>query len=241
MNIRKSLGLAGLGLVSLLSGCRSDGSSDISIDTERALPILLKGLAPFAAQKDPIRGAALYNIGDEAGRQLAAREGRTEVTVNTYNGSQPQSVAAYGTREQDPDAQYIGTNFKQDSEYGVLTFATFRDMADMNGDNYIAFPREFAGISNTFSADSKISVIGGATRKIEDLKYKLFNSQGKVIDQVDTRTDYGVSKTQSLRCIYNVEPNRPVILKSGEYDAVYYSGDRKLGNIKFTVSPTQQK
>jgi len=239
--VRRSLGIAALGLAGILSGCKSDGSPDLSINTERAFPLLLRGLAPFAAERDPVRGAALYNIGDEAGRQLAAREGRTQVTVNTYQGSDRQIASNTPNLQENSDSQYIGTNFKQDNVYGLLTFATFRDSADLNGDHFLAFPREFAGISDTFSSNSKISVIGGATVNIEDLRYELFDSQGNIVDKANVRTDYGVARTQSLRCIYNSESNRPVKLEPGKYDAVYYSGDRKLGDISFTVVPEKQK
>ncbi len=78
----------GTGLLTVLAGCRADGSPDFDIAPDPlshlAAP-LMKGLAPVVAERNPVSGAALYNIGDEYGRQQAARaQGNNVPRVNVY-------------------------------------------------------------------------------------------------------------------------------------------------------------
>ena len=89
-------------IASGLNGCKSDGTPDFTFTPPQdplsiLAPLVLRGLAPFVAEKDPIRGAALYNAGDELGRQRAARAGRSE--VNVYQNETNSSTALGSNKE----------------------------------------------------------------------------------------------------------------------------------------------
>ena len=252
--IRKGLAALVLGAsVGGLGGCNSQGWKNLVKETEglfddrgeKGLRFRPGGAAKGAAAgfrglanssnnpRAAAGGHAAANIFDSYGNEQAGQS-QQDITVNNY--IQPGNVSS--SQQTAPQLSIKGGYVAVHPKLEKIVVCTCNFTEDFDRDGFQMYPEEFVGIKDTFSTDEQIRVSLGTSKRMENLNYKLLDSDGKIVDLWDMQED-GVNFCYGAHRLYNgskINTLDHMIIPSGKYLALWYTENELVGRIEFAVN-----
>ncbi|NCO11193.1 hypothetical protein CO038_00505 [Candidatus Pacearchaeota archaeon CG_4_9_14_0_2_um_filter_39_13] len=244
--------------LSFSSGCPN--SSIGPIDYDRLTSAVGGMVAGYKSQTTTGKKSAAYGElsgmlireSQMHGNVRAAREGRDQVIVNNgnpriteerevvYNLKEPYVID--GRTGEIRPANAPRTEQKKtinglfnSKDFGSVVMGTCNYMGDFDNDGMLDYPEEFLsdnepGMKDVFKMNEKITLQYGASRQIPNIGLKLFDSEGRVVDEFTSD-----ESLWAVQRIYNFGEDSDAHLHSGKYRTVWYSGEKFIGSWTFEV------
>ncbi len=185
---------------------------------------------------------ALAAAGQGLTGYASSQAGRSEQNVNVSVGGNNQDNNVTSDQLNGLIAPYV-----IQTPYGRVAVMTFDNITDMNNNGLVDFPEEFWGLGNrtTFRENEIVGIsIGFIDNRPNNLIYKIFDENGRVINQMNLPQDW-----EGISDVYNMEGAKKVFynekffdgwtenLGPGRYKSCLYSGNNLVVFKDFDISP----
>lgn len=118
-------------------------------------------------------------------------------------------------------------------KFGGIIVGAFNYVEDFNNNGRLDYPEEYIGMKDAFEPGEKINVRLNSAKRISDLSYKLVNQEGEISDSFSLKEE-NLKDSYGINRLYNAE-GADKELPSGEYHAVWYSGDEMVAKWEFNI------
>ncbi|MDO8516782.1 MAG: hypothetical protein Q7S33_01535 [Nanoarchaeota archaeon] len=232
----RNLGLAALVSAPLVfGGCAAEMS-----DSEAQVAL---GSVIAATAKDSnsaLVGSILTNLGIMGHEKEVAREGRTQITINT-SPNQPNQNNLIGqnnlpaaiTPQNNLNFQYQNAPSINTNEPIVPNnshFVSSSDYRDLNLDGQFEIGELF-NRKNVFAYNDPINLLVFA-----DVRFNNKDLSLRILDEQGNKKDFLVKPNYPNSNVYLIQSNELGSFNSGKYDAKWYLGNSLVGIFNFSVS-----
>lgn len=134
------------------------------------------------------------------------------------------------------------SRFKDNTIYGELYVVSCNYFKDLDGNGLTQ--NEFFGIKSTFGKNEKINLFFACSeREFDELNYELLNSRGNIVEKFSLRNinrtwaSYNSSEEELKKMFSDGKLPEGMVnnLSSGDYRAVFSSGNKAIAVLDFSV------
>ena len=187
-----------------------------------ASPVYNSGCLPLAV----VGGAAIVAKGNRDAAELEARSRENAAQIEADSRIQSQDGNRYNLNINNGDK-----HLRYGTPFGNLVEVSCNYIEDFNKSKRTEYPDDFAGIKDSFSLNEKVTVYFGSDRTLDNIEYKVLNTNGEVI-----KTNKG-RNCASCTLIFNDKKvdSESMRIDSGSYKVLWYLNDQLIATSDFIV------